>query len=585
MIKEYKTIVPYLKKYWYAYCLGLLFLVLTNAGQLMIPQILRKSIDRIYWGSFLISDILKSMLFIVGIAVVVAAGRFLWRFFIQGSSRRIEASLRIKLFDHLLLLGHDFFNTHKTGDIMARATNDLNAVRMATGMALIAFVDGLFMTTAILVILFTQNTRLAGLTIIPLPVITIVILFFGSMLGSRFRVVQEKFSGISGHVQEALTGIRVLKAFNRESFSTLEFGDKNDEYKRANLSLIKIWGLFFPIIAFLSGISTLLLLLFGGPAVIGGTFTPGDFTAFLSYLGMLVWPLLGAGFTVNLIQRGGASLKRINEILLYEPHIKNCDDPLVKIENSAIRIDNLNYTFPGTEVPVLENINFDLKEGEILGVLGRTGSGKSTLLNLLTRQYDPPENRILLGGKDLKKYDINTLRKYFGIVPQETFLFSTSIEDNISFGVPNIPEEKIRWAAELSTIDRDIETFPDKWKTEVGERGLTLSGGQKQRVAISRALILDPPVLIFDDALSAVDTETESKILKHLLKERSGKSSIIISHRISTLQYADKVIVLDEGKIVESDKPSELLKNDGIYSDIAALQSFSSEEGDNNGER
>jgi ATP-binding cassette subfamily B protein len=408
----------------------------------------------------------------------------------------------------------------------------------------------------------------------------VVILFFGSMLGSRFRRVQESFSSLTGHVQEALSGIRVLKAFNRENFSTEEFSLKNDEYKEANLSLIKIWGLFFPVIAFLSGISILLLLLFGGQAVIGGTFTPGDFTAFLSYLGMLVWPLLGAGFTVNLIQRGGASLKRINEIFSYEPLIQNVENPLLTIESSALKVDNLSFSYPGTETPVLENISFDLKEGEILGILGRTGSGKTTLLKLLTRQYDPDEKKIFLAHHDLRKYELNTLRRYFGIVPQETFLFSTSIEENISFGLFDAPDEKIRWAAQLSTIDRDIETFPQSWKTEVGERGLTLSGGQKQRVAISRALILDPPVLVFDDALSAVDTETESKILKHLLQERADKTSIVVSHRISTLQYADKVIVMDKGKIVESGKPSDLLRGKGIYADIAALQSFTEEEGD-----
>ncbi|MBI9099129.1 MAG: ABC transporter ATP-binding protein, partial [Spirochaetaceae bacterium] len=259
MLKEYTTIIPYIKKYWYAYILGLIFLVMTNAGQLLIPQVLRKSVDQIYTGSYQISDIMQNGITIVFIALFVAAGRFFWRFFIQGSSKRIEASLRERLFDHLLLLGHDFFNTHKTGDLMARATNDLNAVRMATGMALIAFVDGVFMTTAILVIIFKQNPILAGLTIIPLPVITLIILFFGRMLGPRFRHVQENFSSLTGHVQEALSGIRVLKAFNRESFSSEEFAEKNDLYKKANLSLIKTWGLFFPVIAFLSGISTLLL--------------------------------------------------------------------------------------------------------------------------------------------------------------------------------------------------------------------------------------------------------------------------------------------------------------------------------------
>lgn len=578
MLKEYKTILPYLKKYRYAYILGLLFLVMTNAGQLLIPQVLRRSVDRIYTGDYDMDLIFKNTLLIILIAVFVAAGRFLWRYFIQGSSRRIEASLRERLFDKFLVLGHDFFNTHKTGDLMARSTNDLNHIRMATGMAFIAFTDGFFMTMAILVIIFRQNPTLAGLTIIPLPIITIIILFFGRMLGPRFRKVQEKFSGLSDHVQEALSGIRVIKAFNREDFSTLEFGQKNDQFKEANMGLIRTWGLFFPLIHFFAGISVLLLLVFGGRAVIAGTFSPGDFTAFLSYLGMLVWPLLGAGFTVNLIQRGGASLKRINSILAYEPLIKNDPEPIQWIRSSELSVSGLTYAYPGEENPVLEDISFDLKEGEILGILGRTGSGKTTLLNLLTRQYDPPEWSVLVDGVDVKKYEINALRKYFGIVPQESFLFSTTIEENIAFGVPETEKEKILAAAELSTIDRDVEAFPLKWQTEVGERGVTLSGGQKQRVAISRALILDPPILVFDDALSAVDTETESKILKHLLQERAGKTSIVVSHRISTLQYADKVIVLDEGKIVESGTPAELLGGDGLYADIAALQNFTGEE-------
>nr|WP_221439841.1 ABC transporter ATP-binding protein [Spirochaeta isovalerica] len=554
------------------------FLFLTNAGQLLIPQVLRQSVDVIYNGGSSDGLILRNTLLIIGLAVLVALGRFFWRFFIHGASRRIEAALRRRLFDHLLLLGHNFFNKHKTGDIMARATNDLNHIRMATGMALIAFADGLFMSMAILIILFRQNVSLAGLTILPLPIITLIILFFGRMIGPLFRKVQNRFSALSGHVQEALTGVRVIKAFNREDFFAREFEEKNDDYRDANMSLVKIWGLYFPIIAFLSGISTVLLLIFGGQAVISGSFSPGDFTAFLSYLGMLVWPLLGAGFTVNMIQRGGASLKRINEILDFEPLIRNVEEPIERIRSSEISVNNLTYTHEGEDEPVLEDISFNLKEGEILGILGRTGSGKSTLLNLLTRQYDPPEWSILLDGVDVRMYEINALRRYFGLVPQENFLFSTTIEENISFGIPEADHEAVLAAAQLSTIDRDVEAFPRKWETEVGERGVTLSGGQKQRVAISRALILDPPVLVFDDALSAVDTETESKILKHLLQERAGKTSIVVSHRISTLQYADKVIVLDKGKIVESGTPGELLGNDGIYSDIARLQNFEASE-------
>lgn len=580
MLKEYKTVLPYVKKYWYSYVVGLFFLVLTNSGQLLIPQVLRRSVDKIYTGNFESSYILKNTIIILFLAIFVAVGRFFWRYFIHGASRRIEAIIRERLFDHMLILGRNFFNNYKTGDLMARATNDLNHVRMATGMALVAFADGVFMTFAILFIIFRQNSSLAALTIIPLPIITVIILFFGRLLGPLFKRVQNSFAGLSGHVQEALSGIRVIKAFNRESYSTGEFEEKNNDYKSANMALVRLWGLYFPIIGFLSGISTLLLLLFGGRAVIAGTFSPGDFTAFLSYLGMLVWPLLGAGFTVNMIQRGGASLKRINDVLDAEPLIRNAAEPVDMIRSSHISVSNLTFAYPGEEKPVLEDISFELKDGQILGILGRTGSGKSTLLNLLTRQYDPPEWSVLLDGVDVRLYDIRALRNYFGVVPQESFLFSTSIEDNIAFGVPGAGEEKILAAAALSTIDRDVEAFTEKWKTQVGERGVTLSGGQKQRVSISRALILDPPVLVFDDALSAVDTETESKILKHLLRERAGKTSIVVSHRISTLQYADKVIVLDGGKIVGEGTPAELLRGNGIYADIAALQNFREEEGE-----
>ena len=574
MLNEYKTVIPYVRKYWYSYVLGLFFLFLTNAGQLLIPQILRRTVDFIYNGGGSENFIGRNTLLIVGLAVLVAIGRFFWRYFIHGVSRTIEATLRQRLFDHLLVLGHDFFSAHKTGDIMARATNDLNHVRMATGMALIAFADGLFMSMAILIILFRQNVNLAGLTILPLPVITLIILFFGKMIGPLFRKVQSRFSALSGHVQETLSGIRVVKAFHQEDFFAGKFALQNDEYKEANMSLIKIWGLYFPVIAFLSGISTVLLLIFGGQAVIAGSFSPGDFTAFLSYLGMLVWPLLGAGFTVNMIQRGGASLKRINEILQYEPLIRNVDEPVEMIRSSRISVSNLSYTHPGEKDPVLKDISFDLEEGEILGILGRTGSGKSTLLSILTRRFEPPEWSVLVDGVDVRMYEINQLRRHFAIVPQESFLFSTTIEENIRFGVPKADHEAVLAAARLSTIDRDVESFPGKWKTEVGERGVILSGGQKQRVAISRALILDPPVLVFDDALSAVDTETESKILKHLLQERAGKTSIVVSNRISTLQYADKVIVLDKGRIVESGKPQDLLGAEGIYTDIARLQKF-----------
>ena len=593
MLKEFRTLIPYVKKRIPQYLAGLLFLFITNGGQLYLPQLLRRAIDTIASGTFALRSILPIAALMAGIAVVIAIGRYFWRYFLGGASRRIEAELRERLFVHLQSLSSTFYGKAKTGDLMARMTNDMRAIRQATGFALVAFVDGFITTIAILVVMLSMNTRLTLLSISPLPIITIGVILFGRVIGEQFRRVQEGFSNLSDMTQESLTGIRVLKTFVQESAFGKRFLEKNLDYSNRNMVLVRTWGVLFPAVGFLAGITSLILILLGGRAVIEGTISPGEFTAFLAYLQMLIWPMLGAGFTINMIQRAGASLGRINRILDEEPDIQSpvaatatavapvTPGPAEEDESAAgvftpirgdITIEALTYTYPETEKAVLKDINLVVPAGSILGILGKTGSGKSTLVQLLPRILDPPAGTVYLDGRDIRSYDLPRLRKSIGMVPQETFLFSSSIRDNIAFASRDGDDQIVRQVAAISTIDRDFNAFPDGVKTVVGERGITLSGGQKQRVAISRALASDASIFIFDDSLSSVDTETEDAILNDLLPFLRGKTLILISHRISTLKTADRIVVLDEGRIAQLGSHEQLLEQRGFYSDIYRLQ-------------
>ncbi len=574
MLKEFRTLIPYLKKRIPQYLAGLFFLLITNGGQLYLPQLLRRAIDTIASGSFTLNDMLPIGLLMVGIAVLIALGRYFWRYFLGGASRRIEAELRERLFVHLQALSSTFYGKVKTGDLMARMTNDMRAIRQASGFALVSFVDGFFMTIAILIIMLSRNPRLTLLSISPLPVITIGVILFGRVIGEQFRRVQEGFSVLSDMTQESFTGIRVLKTFVQESAFGKRFLEKNADYSNRNMVLVRTWGVLFPAVGFLAGITSLILILLGGGAVIEGSLSPGEFTAFLAYLQMLIWPMLGAGFTINMIQRAGASLGRINRILEEEPDIQSppAGQAVRKPIQGEISIRNLSYAYPGAEKEILKDFSIDIPSGSILGVLGKTGSGKSTLVQLLPRILDPPPGTVFLDGLDVRSYDLTVLRNAISVVPQETFLFSTSIRDNIAFGSRNGDDELIREVAAISTIERDFSTFPTGAETVVGERGITLSGGQKQRVAISRALASDAAIYIFDDSLSSVDTETEDAILKDLLPFLKGKTLIVISHRISTLKTADRIVVLEDGRIAQLGNHEQLLSQKGFYADIYRLQ-------------
>lgn len=570
--------MPYLKKYWKNYSVGIFFLVVVDAAQITIPRFIKRAVDSIASGNFTMRDILLPAFWMVVISLFISVGRFFWRYFIIGASRKIENEMRDKLFAHLMDMSSDFYQENKTGDLMARATNDMNAVRQSMGMGFVSFVDGIFMSSMILIAMVSGNPRVALFTILPLPLITILILFFGKLVGGQFKRVQEVFSKLSDIAQETIAGMRVVKAFVKEKHFAGKFSRANDEYRDVVIKLVKTFGFFFPLISFLAGLSTAILLLVGGKAVVRNTMSPGDIIAMISYLEMLIWPMMGAGFTVNILQRGSASLKRINDIMNIQSGFPILEPGYTESPRGSIEVHNLDYSYMGMNKPAVEGIGFTLEEGKTLGILGRVGSGKSTILKLLPRLLDPKQGKVFIGGKDICSYELTALRRVFGFVPQVSFLFSDTVRNNLLFGAHDMAENRFQELLRISELEKDLKQLPNGFDTIVGEKGLTLSGGQKQRIALARALALDPGILILDDALSAVDAETEEKILENLLKERKKRTNIIVSHRVSTLRHADTILVLDSGRIIQYGSHSELLKEkDGFYAKISSLQELETE--------
>jgi len=571
VIREFRTLGPHIKKYRRAYGAGLGFLVLTDAGQIMIPRLMGSAVDLIAGGTGNAAAVGKLMLVIAGLAVLIALGRYGWRNFIIGTARRIETDLREELYGKLLSLTESFYIRSKVGDLMARATNDLHAVRMAAGMALIAFIDGVFMLIVILTTLFISYGKLGVIIVLPLPLVTSMALFIGRLIGPLFRRVQENFARISEHVQETLAGIRVIKSFAREKRALDTFSGINSDYGSANMALVRFWGMLFPAMSFVAGLTVLLLLFFGGQQVIGGELSPGEFVTALSYLGMLLWPAMGAGWVVNIMQRGAASMKRINTILSEIPDIKDLPGALDQVPEGGLEFRSLEYSYNGSD-SVLKDVSFTADSGGSTGILGKTGCGKSTLVKLIPRLLDPPEGTIFIGGIDIRLYSRAALRQALGVVPQDVFLFSETIRENILFAVPDAAESELAEAVEAAGLAADLPFFPEGLDTRVGEKGVTLSGGQKQRIAIARALIGNPEILILDDALSAVDAETEERILAQLFRIRRGKTTLMVSHRVSALSRCDRCIVLEDGVVSASGTHEELISIRGFYKEIYELQ-------------
>lgn len=581
MRQKLQVLDDFFLKYRYRYVIGVLFFIAVDALQLVVPRLLGNMTDAFGEGVLTVGGLLRYIFLIVGVALLVAIGRYFWRIYIFGTARLLDYNLRNKFFAHLETLSADFFNQHKTGELMAHATNDIHAVRHAFGQGIALMVDAVFLNVAtVSIMLFTIDTRLVLLGLLPLPFVALVVTGFSRVIHSRFLKVQEAFAGLTDFIQENLSGIRVVKAFVQEEAEIAKFKQSNDTLVSSNMHLVKVWGLFWPLVQYLAGLSFVVVLGYGGRLVILGDISLGDFVAFIGYLGIAVWPMMAIGWVVNTLQRGMASLDRLNMIFQVRPKIADHEDAVDILGiKGKIEFRNLTFKYPNATSPVLSGINLIVPEGMTLGILGRTGSGKSTLTDLLLRVYDPSPGELLIDGTDITKIPLATLRRDIGYVPQDNFLFSTTIGRNIAFASDGFSREQVEHAAELAGIKNDIQEFPDGFDTLIGERGVTLSGGQKQRVTIARALIKDPRILILDDCFSAVDTGTEEKILKSLRNVMRGRTTILISHRISTLKEADEIIVLDDGCVVEMGDHDSLVAAGGLYAEIHERQLLEAELG------
>lgn len=570
-MKELKYISRYVKRHGLQYILGIAALFAVDLMNVYIPRYTGEITDGLEAQNLDMDGVLGLILRILILGAIVALGRFFWRYFIFGASRSIEKEMRNDLFAHLETLSMRYYNEHKTGDLMAHFTNDLQSIRMFLGPTVITAFDATVMLVLVLgqMILYV-DVKLTCIAVLPLILIIFGDYFYGKLMHRRFIRKQKAFSDLTDQVQEAVSGIRVIKAFVQEHKELAAFAVTNKNNQEKNLSVVRLQALFVPLLDLIVGASSLLTLLYGGYLAIDGTISLGQFVAFNSYIGMLVWPMIAAGECITYVSQGLASLKRIMTISREQPDIVDGAEvkPVEHLEGDLV-FDHLTFSYPGeSNAPALSDICLHVEKGSTLAVLGRTGSGKTTLANLLMRLYDVKSGMIRIDGHALKHIPLRVLRGDIAYVPQDNFLFSDTLENNIAFGVAEKDPEAVRQAARDACIHDNIMDFPDNYQTMVGERGVTLSGGQKQRSSIARALLKNAPILILDDALSAVDTDTEEQILRNLKANRQGKTTLIIAHRISTIQNADHILVLDEGKIAEYGTHEELMERHGLYRSI-----------------
>jgi ATP-binding cassette subfamily B protein len=569
-----RRLLGYVGRYRGDFLAGFVCIVATTALTLAGPWVLRYAIDDLTRTGVTPAKLRFYAGAILALTMVGGVFRFLQRRIIIGASRDIEFDLRNDFFARLQLFEPAYFHRNRTGDLMSRATNDLNAVRMMIGPAFMYLSNTILTFVAVIVVMLSLNVRLTLLSLIPLPILSVAVYLFGAEIHRRFDEIQEQLATISAVVQEALSGVRVVRAYRQEQFETGRFRSANDEYVRRNRKLIRVQGAFFPIMGLLMGVGSLLILWLGARDVINGRMTVGELVAFNSYLMMLAWPMIAFGWVTNLLQRGSASWKRMLEVLTAEPAITDEGASARITTRDEIRgdIEFRDLTFSYGDVMVLRRVSATLPAGTTTAIVGATGSGKSTLLNLLPRLNDPPPGTVFVDGIDVRELTLAALRGAIGFVPQEPFLFSATIAENIAFGVASAARERIEHAAHVSRLDKDLSDFPKGYDTVVGERGITLSGGQKQRTAIARAVMMDPKILVLDDALSAVDTYTEEEILSRLSGVMRSRTTIIVSHRISTVRTADQILVLDDGAIVERGTHDQLVARNGLYAELYRKQ-------------
>lgn len=579
-MRELRSVLPYVHRYRMGLLLGLLFIALSNAAPTATPWLIGLAIDAARVDGATFGRIAWLALLIIIVNVLNGFARFGMRRMMNGISRQIENDLRDDFFAHLVRLDSAFYGTTRTGDLMSRATNDTQAVRMAVGPGIMYLVNTTVTTAVSLALMLRYSVSLALIAIIPLALLPFVMIHFGRRIHRQFDRIQEQFGTLSTMVQENLAGVRIVRAYVQEQAQADEFESLNRTYMKQNMDLARTSSVFHPLLTLLTGIGLLLVLWFGGREVIAGTLSEGDFVAFSTYLVMLTWPMIALGWVVNLFQRGAASMARIDRIMHTQPLVREPDDAVHIDVRGRIEFRNVSFRYPGTERAVLEDVSFVIEEGTTTAIVGPTGAGKSTIVALLTRRYDPDSGAIFIDNVPLKRIPLATLRAAIGIVPQEAFVFSESIRENIGFGIADgdadrmalVGEDPVVRAADVAQLTETVAEFPDGFETRLGERGVNLSGGQRQRTTLARAIARDPRILILDDSLSAVDTQTEKRILDALRDELHRRTAVIVSHRVSAVMDANQILVLDHGGIVERGSHSGLIAAGGLYATLLRRQ-------------
>ena len=565
----YKKLGWFFKDYWKSYAVAILALMAVALLQLIPPRIIGLVIDQISDNTINQSSLIQLLVVLSLTAIGQYLLRYVWRVRIWGNSARLERIIRNRLYRHFTNMDSEFYQKYRTGDLMAHATNDVRSLRMVAGGGIVTLADSLSVTIVTVTAMFiVVDWRLTLLAIIPLPLIAITSRYLGKMLHSRFRGAQEAFSHMNNKVQESLQGIKVIKTFGQEKEDTQEFEVITDNIVDKNREVYKVDSLFDPALSLIIGASYVIAIIVGGYLIIDAEITVGEFVTFISYIGMLIWPMFAIGRLFNIIERGSASYERIEILLNEKTSILEKDDAVHSKADGDIEFSIDSFTYPNDKIPSLEDIHFTIPKGKTLGIVGKTGAGKSTIIKLLLRDFDHYNGDITIGGRDIRDYSLDSLLSAIGYVPQDNFLFSTTIRDNIRFSDPTISQEEVEKAAKIADIHGDIMEMVNGYDTETGERGVSLSGGQKQRVAIARAVIKNPELMILDDSLSAVDAKTEEEILSGLRDLRDDQTKIIIAHRISSLMHADEILVLEDGKIAERGTHVELLNNEGWYKEM-----------------